>query len=71
MGLKYILPGSLLITFDLGVCQVRVELEGLEHLDDLGKALGEGVKLAEDVHLGKLELLLVLHLLQLRLQRDQ
>ena len=42
-----------------------VHLHGVKHLDDLLQAAREGVKLAEDVHLGEVEGPLVLHGLQL------
>ena len=45
-----------------------VQFEGLEHIDDFLQPLGERVELAEYVHLGKLELLLVLHLLEFLLK---
>ena len=44
-----------------------VHLHGVKHLDDLLQAAREGVKLAEDVHLGEVEGPLVLHGLQLPL----
>lgn len=54
-------------TFNLGVGQVRVHLDGVKHFGDLLEPPCESVKLSKNIHLGELKLFLIWYFLQLLL----